>query len=123
MAVTAITPVALAQATRSGDLVGIGTVASVVSDGWAISNARGADEMIIVLEADASGDTVTFLAGDRPPAQESALGNLSIVLAASDLRVVRISTARFMQNDGTILATCTDTGTTMYVLTINPRGH
>ncbi len=93
MSTTAITPVTLAQATRSGDLVGIGTVATTPTDGWVIAaTARGADEMIIVCEA-------------------------------SDLRIVRLSTSRFLQNDGTILATCVDAGTTIYCILLSPRGH
>lgn len=129
MAVTAITPVALVEGTESLDLVGRGTVAATPADGWQISApaAEGIgglkspwDSVIIVLEADASGDTVVFTAGDNPPSLQAGKGNDSVVLAASDLVIYKPEPARLVQNDNTIIATCTDAGTRLYAL-ILPR--
>ena len=93
---------------------GNGIVATTPSDGWVISPPSGETfgntRLCLRLTVDASGDTFVFLAGDRYPAQRADLGNMSITLAASDSRMIAIESSRFLQNDGTILVTCTDTG-------------
>jgi hypothetical protein len=92
---------------------GNGIVATTPADGWVISPPSGRTfdrGLFLRLTVDGSGDTFVFLAGDRYPAQRADLGNMSIVLAASDSRMLCIETSRFLQNDGTILVTCTDAG-------------
>ena len=123
MATTAITCELLAINARSADLdpvngggSGNGIVATTPSDGWVISPPSGrqfGSTCRLTLGVDASGDTFTVLAGDRYPAQRADLGNITVVLAASDVRYVDLETARFLQNDGTILVTATDTGSTL----------
>lgn len=118
MATTAITPVMQAINTRSVDLLGVGTVADTPSDGWAITPPARANPgaMCLIFEADATGDTVTIAAGDNPPSRLSGSGSIAIVLAASDIRAVWIEPGRFIQSDGTLLATCVDAGTKCYVI-------
>lgn len=123
MSVTAITTELLTLNTRSADLdpvngggSGNGIVATTPSDGWVISPPTGLSfgtTLRLTLASDNSGDTVTILAGDRYPAQRADLGNMTVVLAASDVRYIDIETSRFLQDDGTVLATCVDTGTTL----------
>ena len=123
MATTAITCELLAMNARSADLdpvngggSGNGIVATTPADGWVISPPSGKQfgaTCSLTLGVDASGDTFTILAGDRYPAQRADLGNATVVLAASDVRHVDIECARFLQNDGTILVTCVDTGSTL----------
>ena len=122
MATTAVTCELLAVNVRGTDHVdvgaehGKGVVAVTPTDGWVISPPSGQqfdERLVLLIAADASGDTITFLAGDRYPAQRADLGNLSITMAASDVRYIAIESSRFLQNDGTILVTCTDTGTTL----------
>lgn len=122
MATTAIATELLVLNTRSADLpdagggTGNGLVATTPADGWVVSPPAGLafDERLwFRLTVDASGDTFTFLAGDRYPAQRADLGNLAIVLAASDTRFICIETSRFVQNDGTILVTATDAGSAL----------
>ena len=123
MATTAIACEQLVLNTRSADLdpvngggSGNGIVATTPADGWVLSPPSGqsfGERLLVTLGVDASGDTFVFLAGDRYPAQRADLGNMSIVLAASDVRYVAIETSRFLQNDGTILVTCVDTGSTI----------
>ncbi len=121
MATTAITPVDPTFNTRTDDLVALGTVATTPSDGWVIAaGGRCNGRLVLFFEADGSGDTVTITAGDRPPAQDADYGADTIVLAASDLRAY-IPTGRFIQDDSTIEATCTDAGTRCYALII-PHG-
>ena len=120
MAVTVITVTNLEINTASADLPdGSGVVATTPADGWTVapvgSGTNGiipADDqrLLLKLEADASGDTFTVKAGDDPPAKRAALGNLAVVLAASDVKLLWVEPARFMQSDGTILITCTDAG-------------
>jgi hypothetical protein len=118
MATTAIVPEVLVMNARSTDLPDAGNgsdngiVATTPSDGWVIA-AGGAngDRLLLKFLADGSGDTATILAGDRPPSSRAGLGNLAIVLAASDVRYVCVEAARFLQNDGTIHVTAVDAGT------------
>ena len=53
----------------------------------------------------ASDRVATIMAGDNPPALSSGQGNLDItVLATSgDMTVAGLESARFLQNDGTVL--------------------
>lgn len=125
MATTAITTALLTLNTASADLAeagggtGNGIVATTPTDGWVISPPSGVafdGRLLLRIAADASGDTFTFVAGDRYPAQRADLGNMTVTLAASDAKFIAIETSRFLQNDGTILVTCTDAGSTMTAL-------
>lgn len=125
MSTTAIACELLVLNTRSADLPdagggsGNGIVATTPSDGWVISPPSGqvlGERLVIRFTADATGDTFVFTAGDRYPAQRADLGPMSIVLAASDTRFISIETSRFLQNDGTIIVTCTDTGSALTAL-------
>ncbi len=126
MSTTAITTPLLAINTLSNNLVDAGggsangIVATTPADGWVVSppstQAFDQERLIFKLVADGTGDTVTFVAGDRYPAQRPDLGNLALVLAASEARYVQVEVSRFLQNDGTILVTCVDTGTTLTAL-------
>lgn len=120
MATTAITPTALVVNVESADILDAGgTVATTPTDGWVIAAPTGRDtDLLLKFLVDASGDTVTIVAGDRPPSQRSGLGNLAIVMAASDVRYIIIEKGRFLQDDGTILATCVDAGTSCKAFTI-----
>ena len=122
MAVTVVTPQAMARHVASPSLAGLGVVATTPTDGWTINAVRGADECVVVLEADPSGDTVVFPAGDRPPGHEPDNGSVSVVLGASQIKIVQLSTSRLLKKDGTIRATCTDAGTRLAVLNL-ARGH
>lgn len=128
MATTAITPVDLAEGTESGDMVALGTVATTPGDGWVIASPAGfltglhapMDALVLMFEADASGDTVTLVAGTDVLAPQRGKGNDTIVLAASDIRLYKPEIARLIQADGTLKATCTDAGTRCYAFTL-PR--
>ena len=131
MATTAVTCELLTINTRSTDFVATGggsgnnVVADTPSDGWVISPPSGqvlGERLILRLIADATGDTVVITAGDRYPAQRADLGPMSIVLAASDTRFISIETSRFLQNDGTIIVTCTDTGSALTALMLPKAG-
>ena len=122
MAVTVITPEVLTLDTRSSDLPDAsGTVAPTPTDGWTIDvTGYKANRVLLKFLADGTGDTVTILAGDYPPAARQGLGNISIVLAASDVRYVVVESARVMQSDSTyagmIRATCVDAGTMCWAM-------
>lgn len=104
-------------------------MATTPADGWviAVPAAQGIagqkspmDSLILMFEADASGDTVTIAAGTNPPAHQAGKGADTIVLAASDIRIYKPEVARHVKSDGTIVATCTDAGTRCYAF-ILPR--
>lgn len=80
------------------------------------------EQLIFRLIADGSGDTVTFTGGDRYPAQRADLGDLDVTLAASDVVYVSVETSRFLQNDGTIIVTATDSGTVLLAMAIPKDG-
>lgn len=112
MAETDITPVELVTDVVSADIVdGDGTVAATPADGWNIKvGGLAHGRVLLKFTADASGDTITIKAGDKPPAERAGLGDLALTLAASDVRYIAVDASRFMRSDGTILATCTDAG-------------
>lgn len=113
MATTAVTPAVMVVNTAGDDLPDAsGTVATTPADGWVIAAMAYPGEFLLLkFLADATGDTVVITAGDRPPSQRAGLGTLSIVLAANDVRHIVIEKSRFLQDDGTIEAVCTDAGT------------
>lgn len=122
MATTAIAPSVLAFSVPSADILDAdGTVATTPADGWVIAlGAKGhRGQLICKLLADASGDTVTFLAGDAV-ALQAARGNLAVVLAASDVRYIVLESGRFEQDDNSIRATATDAGTSMRCFLMPP---
>ncbi len=122
MADVDITPIDPTFNTRSADLISAGTAISNASDNTFIIAAAGRcnGQIVLIFESDGTADTVTIKAGDRPPSQDADLGDDTIVLAGSDLRAY-IPTGRFIQDDSTIEATCTDNGTMCYALII-PHG-
>jgi hypothetical protein len=131
MATTAITAESLEVDELSADLPdagggsGNGVVADTPADGWVISAEAGrslADgKLMLRLVANGTGDTFTVTAGDAPPSHRSGMGAKSYVLAASDVKFVALDAGRYLQNDGTLIITCTDTGSTLTALH-QPRG-
>ena len=122
MATTAIATELLTVNARSADLPdagggsGNGIVATTPSDGWVISPDSGGvlgERVFLRLTANGTGDTFTVVAGTRYPAQRVDLGDLSVVLAASDTRFIALETSRFLRTDGTILVTATDAGSAL----------
>ena len=99
------------------------------ADGWvvAVPVSEGVagqkspmDSLILLMEADASGDTVVITAGDNPPAAQAGRGSAPVAPAAPDTRLSKPEVARHVQSDGTLLITCTDAGTRLYAF-ILPR--
>lgn len=102
MADVTLTATAVTLATRTSDLVGSGTSVTA-GQTFAIAIADSMDKYIFVLEEQNSGSaTVTFDAGDLPPAHRTGLGSLAIALAQADLRGVVIEGQRHLQSDGTV---------------------
>ena len=117
MADVAVTPVTLAINTVGADILDAGgtSIATASANVFAIAaGGHAGGRLLLKFLVDGSGDTITLLAGDRPPSQRVDLGSLDIVLAANDVRQIVIETGRFLQDDGTIRATCTDDGTTCH---------
>lgn len=114
MAETAISLTQLVLNTASADIDdAAGTVAATPADGWAIDvgASQTPEKVILKFVADGSGDTVVLVAGDNPPAKRAGLGNLSITLAANDVKYIAVEGARFLHDDNKIRATCADAGT------------
>lgn len=115
MADIAVTKVALVLDARSDDILDAGgvAIATAASNQFVYTPTAGQDISRVLFKflADASGDTVVFQAGDRPPSQRRD-GTLSIVLAASDVRYVVIEIGKYLKSDGTIIIDAGDDGTT-----------
>ena len=125
MATTAITPTELVRGVVSADILdGDGTVATTPGDGWVVTPTTGfsSDAILLKFLADGSGDTITFTAGDNPPAHLQGLASFTITMAASDVRYIMIESARFNQDDGTLIITCTDAGTSCKAFAIPGLG-
>ena len=132
MATEAITAANLAVGTESANLgvfgaasntagaaatTGGSEVPTVVGDGWTISPPAGrslADgRLLLIISTDATGDTFTITAGDRPPSQRAGLGADTVVVAANNTHVYAPDVSRHLQDDGTLVVTCTDIGSNL----------
>jgi|TARA_Y100000817_G_scaffold283135_1_gene248864 hypothetical protein len=115
MAVTSVTLTELTLNTASADLpIASWTAISNGSDGFSL-DMTGVGSPVLIGFSDGGGaaDDVTITAGDRPPAQLQGQGNLSITMAASDVKFVTLESGRFEQNDSTIKGTVAGNNTTM----------
>lgn len=118
MADVTVTPVTMTEGTKSADLVGAG---SAVTDAqtFAIAGGNVTHDLMIFMEEGGSGSaTVTFDAGDNPPATRAGLGARAITLATSDLRAIVLESARHTQSDGTILGSVATQTVRIYALRI-----
>ena len=131
MAVEPVTAELLTLNTRSTDFIATGggtlnnLVATTPSDGWEIQPPAGetlGERLILRIIANGTGDTLTFKAGDRYPAQRADLGDMDVVLAADDVRYISIETSRFLQNDGKIIVTATDAGSILLAMIVPKAG-
>lgn len=126
MADVSITNTALTANTASADLVGSGTAVNATQT-FALTQAHtlpGSRLVVVLEEVGGSGATVTFDAGDYPPAlTKEAVGSsgAAISLAANDLKVIMLEKARFLQSDGSITGTVATANCRIRVLAI-PEG-
>ena len=113
MADVAVTPTTLAVNTASADILDADGVAIASASANTFAIAAGGEaggKLLLKFFDDGSGDTITILAGDRPPSQRADLGNLTFTMAANDCKYIPVETGRFLQDDGTIRVDCTDDG-------------
>lgn len=84
---------------------------TTAADGWILSPPAGLsfDDHLTIRLTVTTAATIVFKAGVRYPAQRPDLGDLSITMATSDSRMICIETSRFLQKDGTINITGTNT--------------
>lgn len=74
-----------------------------VSNGMYIPAGFGENLLVRLTNTDDdTGLTVTFLAGDHPPAIAAGQGSLAVTVAFGTTRWVCLETGRFLQSDGTI---------------------
>ena len=107
MAVTSVTLTELTLNTASADLpIASWTAISNGSDGFSL-DMTGVGSPVLIGFSDGGGaaDDVTITAGDRPPAQLQGQGNLTITMAASDVKYIVLESGRFEQNDSKIRGT------------------
>jgi hypothetical protein len=104
---------------------GGGEVPTTVGDGWLISPATGRNladgTLLLILSTDATGDTFTIVAGNRPPSMRPGLAATTYVVAANNTIVVAPDVAAHLLTAGTIQVTCTDIGSSLAAVSL-PRG-
>ena len=103
MARTAVT---IETLSRTGATSPTGTTADPTNDHSVDLAGVPLEEIIFrFTNTNASDRVATIMAGDNPPALSSGQGNLDItVLATSgDMTVAGLESARFLQNNGTVL--------------------
>jgi|TARA_B110000014_G_C20123278_1_gene596439 hypothetical protein len=122
MAVTAVTLTELTLNEASADLPAAGwTAIATGADGFSLDmSGVGAPVVLGFLDGGAA-DNITITAGDRPPAQLQGQGNLTITMAASDVKYITLESGRFEQNDSTIKGTIAADATKMiaFLLPVN----
>lgn len=122
MAVTAVTLTELTLNEASADLPAAGwTAIATGADGFSLDmSGVGAPVVLGFLDGGAA-DNITITAGDRPPAQLQGQGNLTITMAASDVKYITLESGRFEQNDSTIKGTVAANATKMiaFLLPVN----
>lgn len=105
MARTALTPVTLTANAFTAKNAG---VALDATNSHVFTPAAPLDEYLIyVINTTASEKDITIKAGDNPPADAAGVGDLTQAFAAGDSTPVEkvvgpLSSARFIQNDGTV---------------------
>jgi hypothetical protein len=96
--VVAITPLVL------NDSVAVPAGTTISPTNGAVITPAGKGNLVIhINNTTVSAKIVTISAGDNPPAFRGGLGDLAESIAASTEVLFVLETARFMQNDGTIL--------------------
>jgi len=122
MAVTAVTLTELTLNEASADLPAAGwTAIATGADGFSLDmSGVGAPVVLGFLDGGAA-DNITITAGDRPPAQLQGQGNLTITMAASDVKYIQLESGRLEQNDSTIKGTIAADATKMiaFLLPVN----
>ena len=122
MAVTAVTLTELTLNEASADLPAAGwTAIATGADGFSLDmSGVGAPVVLGFLDGGAA-DNITITAGDSPPAQLQGQGNLTITMAASDVKYITLESGRFEQNDSTIKGTIAADATKMiaFLLPVN----
>ena len=122
MAITPITLTELTLNSASADLPAAGwTAIATGADGFSLDMTGVGSPVLLGFLDGGAADTVTITAGDRPPAQLQAQGNLTIAMAASDVKYVTLESGRFEQNDSTIKGTIAADATKMiaFLLPVN----
>lgn len=103
MARTAVTVEVLS---RTGATSPTGTVADTTNDHVVSLGGYPLEEFVFRFTNTNGSDRVaTIVAGDSPPALSAGQGNLDITVLATtgDMTVAGLESARFMQDDGTVL--------------------
>jgi len=117
MAYQAITPVTLAMNTASADKADADGTAPA-NGGWTVAAAGlSGNRLLLKFVDDSATSTIAILLGDRPPGQRVD-ANLSISLAASDVKYVCVEHSKYMQSDGTIDITSSNAAAKMMAFII-----
>jgi hypothetical protein len=122
MAILNATLTPLTLNTASADLPASGWAA--ISDGavgFSLDVSGVGSPVVLGFLDGGAADTITITAGDRPPAQLQGQGNLTITMAASDVKYIVLESGRFEQNDSTIKGTVAANATKMiaFLLPVN----
>ncbi len=122
MAVTAITPIALALNTASVDhadadatAVATGTDGFSVADSAAMSRNRG---IVIKMVSVTNAASFVFAVGTKPPSMQTQQGTLTVSLSANDVKYLVIEQSRFRDSSGAITGTVTGAGANTSLMSV-----
>lgn len=99
MARTAVAPVEIAQNATTLDA---GGTTYDVANGLTLTGFPENNLIRITNTDDDTGLTVTFLAGDNPPALAAGQGDLAVTVAFGTTRFLSLESGRFLQSDGSV---------------------
>lgn len=121
MAVTSITPIALTANTASADHADAdATAVATGADGFSVvaTNIGRGRNVLLKFVSVTNAATVTINAGDKPPAMLQGLGNITVTLAANDVKYIAVELARVLQSDGTITGTISGAGANTSLMSV-----
>ena len=108
----------------SGALVSAASSAgtSIVTGNTAVIAAVGNTRQLAILVEGSAASTLTFEAGDEPPAETSGLGNSdAITIASGEEYLLMVPAGRFVQSNGTVRVLCGGTGPVLVTALTIPR--
>ena len=114
MAATPITVTSMVLNTVTGDLPAAAWDLVVNgAQGFSVDTTGVGGPIVLgIFDSTGAADNVTITAGDRPPAQLEGQGNMTITMAASDVRYVTLESGRFESSTQLIAGTSAGNNTT-----------
>jgi len=130
MADVPVTPTTLVSGVASASILDAGgtSIGNAGTGVWVITpvantSLPSGERLLLKFLGVAASNTITIVAGARPPSQRAGLGSLTFALTTTQVKYIVVETARFLQANGTIRATAGAGDTTTCAAFILPKVH